>query len=465
MAESPLDVVRRLRGKIERRRIAAKRWSRYYDGDHDLLFASPEFSSLSGGLFDDFSDNWCQVVADATNERLMPIGFRSAGGDLDKSAIEAWRRSECDVEFSLASLESLVTGRAFALVWRPGGETTDITFQGPHQSIVEYVPGTRRKRRYGMNVWGDGSNEFAALFSDTGKWMFERQGQGDWRPRRIGLAKGESPAGPNPMGVVPIVELPNRSRLNGRPRSEIENVAPLQNTVNTLWAHLMTASDNEAVPARAVLGMDRPTREILDDSGEVVGEEDLPISRFRRDRLLWLEGRDASIAEFSSADLGNYIKVIETAVNHIAAQTRTPPSYLTGQMVNVSADALTAAESGLVAKVTERQRILGAGLREIMRLEAIASGDTARAESLSLGSVQWRDAQFRSDAQYADALTKYKAIGVPDEALWEMIPGTEPSTIERWKTMRDSQAAAIVGGDIAGLFGPKPDPSGDPAAQ
>jgi len=207
-----------------------------------------------------------------------------------------------------------------------------------------------------------------------------------------------------------------------------------------------------------VLGMDRPTREILDpETGEVIGEEDLPIDRFRSDRLLWLEREGASIAEFSAADLSNYTRVIEVAVQHIAAQTRTPPHYLLGQMVNVSADALTAAESGLVAKVMELQRYFGAALREVMRVEALVSGDAARAASLALGDVVWRDAQFRSDAQYADALTKFKAINVPDEALWERIPGVTPDEIERWKGMRQDQAAAIVGGDVASLYGVKPD--------
>jgi hypothetical protein len=290
-------------------------------------------------------------------------------------------------------------------------------------------------------------------------YRFERlaKNSGDWADRKTGLAANEPPHLPNPLGAVPLVELPNRSRLHGSPRSEIENVAPLQDAMNTLWAHLMTASDTLALPARAVLGMDRPVREILDDEGEVVGEEDLPLDSFRSDRLLWLEREGASIAEFSAADLTNYTKVIEVAVQHIAAQTRTPPHYLLGQMVNVSADALVAAESGLVAKVQERQRYFGAALREVMRLAALADGESQRAADLALGSVVWRDAQFRSDAQYADALTKLKAINVPDEALWERIPGVDPDQINRWKTMRNDQAAAIVGGDLAGMFGPKPE--------
>lgn len=474
MAETPIETVVRLRAKLERRRHRAQKWSDYYDGNRPLLFTSPEFSAQAGGLFDGFSDNWCQIVPDSTVERLVPMGFRLADGSIDDLASDAWRRSECDVEVGLALLESLISGRSFALVWKPDGVNTEITFEHVSQAIVEYAPGRRRVRSAGLKVWDDGPQEFATLFTPDTVYRFQRDrshsramefshngasasGSGSWEDRTVGLRRSESAHFPSPMGVVPLVELANRSRLRGSPSSEIANVAPLQDAVNTLWCHLMTAADQLALPARAVLGMDRPTRDILDDSGEVIGEEDLPIDKFRSNRLLWLEKQGAQIAEFSAADLTNYTKVIEVAVQHLAAQTRTPPHYLLGQMVNISADALTAAESGLVAKVQERQRFFGASLREVMRLEALASGDKTRAEGLALGSVIWRDAQYRSEAQYADALTKYKSINVPDEALWERIPGVDPDEIERWKSMRDDQAAAIVGGDIAGLFGQKPE--------
>lgn len=458
MALSPLEDLNRLYGKLKRRASTAETWSKYYDGEVPLKFASPEFRAQMGNLFDGFSDNWCQVVPDATVERLVPVAFRLNDGSLDSNAWDAWRRNECDVEVGLAFLEALIAGRSYGLVWKPDGVNTEITFHDVRQAIVEYVPGKRRVRRAGLLIWRDGDQERASLFYPDAVFLWVRKTDTAFG-YALDSGAGWVSAGtlPNPLKVVPLVALENRARLRGKPTSEIASVAPLQDAVNTLWAHLMTAADERALPARAVLGMDRPTKEILDDDGEVIGEEDLPIDKFRRNRLLWLEREGASIAEFSGADLNNYTQVIEVAVRHIAAQTRTPPSYLTGEMVNISADALVASEAGLVAKVQERQRYFGASLRELMRLEALAAGDTARAEALAMGSVVWRDAQFRSEAQYADALTKYKAINVPDEALWERMPDTTPEEIERWKTMRTDQAAAIVGGNIAGLFGAKPD--------
>lgn len=463
MAESPRDILERLYAKLKKRHALTKKWSDYYNGAHPLKFASPEFSTQAGGLFEGFSDNWCQVIPDASVERMVPMAFRLEDGTLDKDAWRAWRRNECDVEVSLAFLEALITGRSYALVWKPDGVETEITFLDSSRAVVEYKPGKRRVRSAGLVIWADGGQELATLFTPERVYWWTRDigeaGKAEWISIGTGSAWRMTADMENPLKAVPLVALENRARLSGKPVSEIANVIPLQDTVNTLWSHLMTASDQLALPARAVLGMDRPTREILDAEGEVIGEEDLPIDRFRSDRLLWLEREGASIAEFSAADLTNYTKVIEVAVQHIAAQTRTPPSYLTGEMVNISADALIASEAGLVSKVQERQRFFGAALREIMRLEALASGDPGRANALALGTVVWRDAQFRSEAQYADALTKYKAINVPDEALWERIPGVHPDEIERWKSMRDDQAAAIVGGNIAGLFGPKDEPS------
>lgn len=464
MVETPLQMTERLYRKLQRRKREAKHWSAYYEGEHPLLFASPEFANQAGGLFDGFSDNWCATVPDATVERLRPLGFRLEDGTLDQAAGRAWRRSECDVEVGLALLEALITGRSFALVWRPDGVSTEITFEHASNAVVEYVPGRRRLRAAGLKVWRDWDAEFATLFtpSTVYRWQRPARGGGQWTERTAGLSRGEPSHLANPLGAVPLVELPNRSRLSAAPRSELRTVVPLQNAVNTLWAHLMTASDQRALPARVVLGMDRPVREIVDETGEVVGEEDLPLDRFRSDRLLWLEREGASIAEFSAADLAGYLDVINQAVEHIAAQTRTPGTYLTGKLVNVSAETLVASEAGLVAKVTERQRHFGAALREVMRLEALAGGEAGRAESLALGSVVWRDPQFRSDAQYSDALVKLKAVGVPDEALWERIPGVTPDEIERWKTMRTDAAGAILGGNVADLFGPKPEPDPGP---
>ncbi|MFD7584201.1 phage portal protein [Kitasatospora sp. NPDC059811] len=463
MAETPLEMTIRLRRKLESRKVRSRIWGEYYEGKHPLLFATPEFRAQVGDLFDGFSDNWCRTIPTAMIERMSPMGFRLEDGTLDKAAQRAWKSSECDVEIGLTMLDSLVTGRCYALVWKPDGITTEITFEPEGQALVEYVPGRRRVRAAGIKVWRDGDRELATLFLPGMVYRWQRNlSGGEWAERVIGLRPSESAHFPNPLGVVPLVEIPNRTRLTTPPRSEICDVIPLQNAINSQWAKLFLATDDRALPTRAVLGMDRPVREITDDTGEVVGEEDLPIGRFRSDRLLWLEKDTARIAEFSAVDPRPFLEVIRELIDHISAQTRTPPRYL-GRLANIAADTLEVDDSSLVSKVRERHKYVGSALRELMRLEALAAGEPARAEALRLGDVVWRDPQFRSDAQYADALVKLKSLNLPDEAVWERIPGVTPDEIERWKSMRNDQAAAIVGGDLASLYGPKPEPEPAPS--
>jgi hypothetical protein len=59
-------------------------------------------------------------------------------------------------------------------------------------------------------------------------------------------------------------------------------------------------------------------------------------------RVWATETEGAKFGEFDVTPLGNYVEASEALIRHIAAQTRTPPHYLMGQIVNASGDALKA---------------------------------------------------------------------------------------------------------------------------
>src|SRR5699024_6715860 len=125
-----------------------------------------------------------------------------------------------------------------------------------------------------------------------------------------------------------------------------------------------------------------------------------------RERIMFLPGENTSISEWSAAGLDTYGNVIERAVEHLAAQTRTPPHYLVAKLVNTSAESLTISEAGLVSKVYERIAYANPALREIYRLVALAQGDEAKALAVRSSEIMWKDIQYRSEAQRADALQK-----------------------------------------------------------
>ena len=105
---------------------------------------------------------------------------------------------------------------------------------------------------------------------------------------------------------------------------------------------------------------------------------------------------------------------------------------------HVYADALKAAETGLVSKVKDKQDPFGEAHEEMIRLAfRSVDADDPRATATN-AETNWVDPESRSDAERVDAAVKLQGIGVPQEALWERI-GASPQEIERWKVMAETE--------------------------
>jgi hypothetical protein len=235
------------------------------------------------------------------------------------------------------------------------------------------------------------------------------------------------------------VELPNKPMLVGDPISDITGVVGMQDAINLIWAQLFTASDYASFPQRVVLGAERPMIPKLNSAGEIVGKQPVDLAKFAVDRVAWITGKDAKIAEWQAANLAAYTGIIETAVGHLAAQTRTPQHYLIGKMANLSGDALLAAETGLVKRVDEKKLWFGQALREVARLIYLARGEDAKARAMRAGAVLWADSESRSHAQLADALVKLQTLGFPFEWL-ALRYGLTPTEVADVVAMREREA-------------------------
>ncbi|MGW2260282.1 phage portal protein [Streptomyces sp. NPDC001780] len=430
----------------------------YYRGDHPLKFASTEFAKFHGGRYAEFSDNWVQVVADSPVERMTVTGFQASGEiSADQELWKVWQVNGLDADSQLGFLGSVTNARSFVLVW---GDPADpdmpvVTFEDASQCVIAYEPGSRRLRRAALKRWQDGGQDFATLYLPDEVWKFTRPHlpMGDskspqmadvdeelkrWRPRE--LLEEPNPQ-PNPMGVVPMVELPNKPLLAADPISDVRGVIAMQDAINLLWAQLFTASDYASFPQRVIMGAERPVIPKLNEKGEVVGSIPVDIEKFAVDRVMMFNGKDVRIGEWQAANLTMYTGLIEVAVGHLAAQTRTPQHYLIGKMANLAEGALLAAETGLVKRVEEKQIWSGQGLREMARLIALAKGQDAKADALRSGRVLWADAESRSHAQMADALLKLKQLGFPFEWL-ALRYGLTPTEVADVVAMRGAELEA-----------------------
>lgn len=477
--EEAQRLVSLLESELIRRRPEIDRNEEYYRGKSRLRFASDEFAKFHGDRYKDFCDNWVQVVSDSPVERLTVTGFRSpeeerANVDLWK----VWQVNGLDSDSQLGFLGAVNGGRSFVLVW---GDPDDpdmpvVTFEDAAQCIVAYEPGSRRLRRAALKRWQDGGKDFATLYLPDQVWKFSRplarqdkspqmadvdEELTRWAPRELG---DEPNPQPNPMGVVPMVELPNKPMLTSEPIPDVSGVVAMQDAINLVWAQLFTATDYASFPQRVVMGAERPMIPKLNSAGEIVGKQPVDLEKFAVERVLWITGKDAKIASWQAANLAAYTGIIEVAVGHLAAQTRTPQHYLIGKMANLSGDALLAAETGLVKRVEEKQLWFGQALREVAQLILLAQGKDAQAKEMRSGTVLWADVESRSHAQMADALLKLRDIGFPFEWL-ALRYGLTPTEVANVVAMREAQAEMDPVADLTRMMAQRPGQDPAPAVE
>ena len=447
--EQALAWVERLYDSLAKRRPEVQQFDDYYRGKQRLVMASDIWREFHAERYRDYADNWCGVVTDAPAQRHRHTGVKldDLDGDVSNAERQVWRdwqRNDMDRQSAQGIVETMKSRRSFVLVWADGGGEPVNTWEDPSQVIVAYDPEyPGRKREAALKVWesDDATTEYATLYAPDGLYKFSRTksrlilpiGTGGWAPREV---DNEPWPVPNPLGVVPVVEVPNRGPLNGEPLSEIGGVVPMQDAINLLWAYLFAAADHASMPARMVLGMEAPSLPKLDENGNDTGQRipvDLKSFAMGRIGFLHQDGAEPKIDQWDAAKLDVFTDVIEVAVGHIAAQTRTPQHYLIlGRNANpAAADALTAAEAGLTAKCVDQQLFMSSGVREVHRLNALVRGDRALADALATAEMVWDDVENRSEAQKADAATKWRTVGVPLRSLLGKYWSSDPQEIAR----------------------------------
>src|SRR5262245_28461216 len=127
------------------------RAERYYDGNHDLAFASAKFENTFGSLFREFALNLCPAICDAIRDRLKIEGFsvssptvREGFSDQQEALTDVratdtvWHRNRMDAHSGEVHKEALKNGDAYVIVW-PDRERNAAIF--PHAAsscTVEY---------------------------------------------------------------------------------------------------------------------------------------------------------------------------------------------------------------------------------------------------------------------------------------------------------------------------------------
>jgi hypothetical protein len=391
----------------------------------------------------------------------------SAGEAADQDAWRIWQTNGLDLDSQLAHTEALIFGSAYVTVWAGDDPSVPaITVESARQMIVGYAAGSRRTRIGAWKKWVDDDGyTYGTLYLPDAIYKYRSAGTNSplvgrsqktqwkstqdftnhpvqWIPR-----PGEEDPIPNPLGVVPVVELRNNPRVIGYGRSEIEQIIPIQDATNKLITDMLVSAEYSAFRQRWVTGLDIP----IDGSGNPIEPFEAAVNR------VWhAESPETKFGEFNQTDLLPYVRAVEMLVQHAATISRTPPHYflLNGGQAP-SGEAITSAEAGLVAKVRRKMRSFEEGWEEVMRLAFAVIGDQRRAEAYD-AQVMWSDPAYRSQSALVDALMKLSTIGVPHEQLW-LDAGYSPQEVERFKELNEKLQQPMVAAPLT----PSPAPPSD----
>lgn len=451
----------RLAGKLALDQPRLTLMDRYYRGDHPLPYVPRELKTEFRRMLARSRSNFMRLVVQAPAERLKIQGFRTAGEEQADEAAWRWWTEVChmDLDANLAISDSMAMGRTYFSVWKFQGEDEPrAQIEDPRTTITERDPLNRHKRAAGLRMWVDDwtgnvradvwlpdacfqfiskVNELASSSLWPQAWqpaypiddvgvrytnLVEREGAPallQWVEQwdELGIVE-------NPTGEIPLVPLVNYPSVSKQPdgESELDDVYLTQDRINEMLFMRGLAAWTTAYRQKWATGLDIPVNE---ETGQPVQPFEAAIDR------VWIaEAPDARFGEFGATDLKNYIDSIEEDVKHVAVQTRTPRHYLVEQGQTPSGDSIKSAESGLVAKVEEKQPYIASALREVHRLRALLSGEEPR----ELGVI-WGDPEFRTLAELTDATIKQHAARLIPRRVAQEELGYSPTEIDRMDSL------------------------------
>lgn len=359
--------------------------------------------------------NLVTLVIDVLAQALFVDGFREArAADNEDAVWGIWQANRMDARQVGVHRATAAYGVSYALAL-PGEPHTVLRGVSPRRLTAAYGMDDDEWPELALEVTG--RDEFRLYDADGIYFVSRSEGQGPLDGPALSVTDVQA----HGMGVCPVVRFRNHEDLDGELVGEVEPLIPLQDQLDHTTFGLLVAQHYQSFRQRYILGWTTS-----DESTK---------AKASASRLWTFDDDNVKVGEFGQVDLGGYLESRQATLEHLAVISQTPPHQLLGKLVNLSAEALAAAESGQRRKVTEREVTWGESWEQLLRLAASVEGQSVSDQA----QVRWRDTEARSLSQTVDALGKLaQMLGVPPQVLWERVPGVSQQDVEEWKAIAAS---------------------------
>lgn len=440
-ADAAISLVRSdLLPKMAAEREGLDRIDRWMRWEHETPHAPRESTKEYRELASRSATPYLRLVVSSVVQSLYVDGYRTSDATQEAAAWEWWQRNGMDRRQIAVHRSAVGYGLAYVTVL-PGTDTF-----GERMPIVRGVSPRRMMAYYAAPAdddWPvyalradptkiDGQNALVLRLYDANEVHFLTS-SGDQV-----IYNGSAVHG---VGVCPVVRYAPAMDLEGRAGGEVEPYISTAARIDQTSFDRLVVQRFSSWVVRTIAGLS--LNETVSATNETVPEAKL---RLKVEDLLVAEDKDTKFGSLPATPLDGFIAAKDADIRDLSAVSQTPPHHLLGQIANLSADALTAAETSHSRKIEEQSTSLGQSHEQMLRLCARVAGDTEGARDMT-AQVRWRDTSGRSLAQAADALGKLAdMLGVPVELLWEKIPGWTQQDVERAKEL------AAAGGGLTQLL-------------
>lgn len=447
--DEAIEQAKRLHALHCEEREALDQVRRYWRGRQSLPALVPEGVPLQVRRLAEMSRvNVCRIVIDSLAQSMFVDGFRAEQESEDTAIWSAWQANKLDARQTGIHRATFAYGAGYAVVL-PGDSAPVIRGVSPRNMTTLYGEDQDwpmwALERLGHGLWRlyDEESTYYLEYKDDAKgWVFvERRDHN--------------------LEVTPVVRYLDEDDLdadddiggeNERPGEcrpilggQITPLMPIQDQVDFTTFGLLSTQHFNGFRQRYAIGWIAPSeKELMDQM--LSGDDDDPEATARAaaaarhaaqmqvgvDQFMTFDENpeDMKIGEFAETNLEGYIRSREASLRHAATLSQTPVHELIGELVNLSAEALIAAENGRERKVDERKALLGEAHEQTLWL----AGKIANTDIPNDAQVVWRDTSARAFNTTVEALgLMVEKLGVPAEELWERIPGATRQDIERWK--------------------------------
>lgn len=384
---------------------------------------------------------WLRLVVDNVSQAMFVSGVATDEG-ANPDLWRLWLANDLQSTQVANHRAAVAYGQSFAVVSEAVHHdvpSARIRFMSPRRVAVDFDdPGASLYPAVALEAnaavgRGEGPSKFTLHYPGVNVKVFETAaGITFGRVQRTGLQ------------VVPVVQFANQVDLDGQVTGEVLPFVPTAKRINKTTFDRLLAQHFSSWVTKTVTGIDLP--EEVDADGVPTGSIDVEAAREQKmklaqDDVLIAESPEASFGTLAATQLGPFVESWRSDIEALAAVSQTPAYALTGQLVNLNAEALAAARAPLTQKVSERQVAMSAAYSRVLRLAAsfaglddIAADDTVR--------VTWQDMDIRSMSQAVDALGKAASmLGIPKRGLWSKIPGVEDTDVQDWIRLADEDDA------------------------